>query len=129
MKISFYKTTELNGTSYVQKSSRSNAILNIEKNHKFCFLWSILAPVHPRKNSHPSRVKNYLQYFNGFNIQSFDFTSGFKCSDVQRFNELNKLSINIYELNFHQDGSTWKHNLMSIEISKNNSDRVVDLLI
>ena len=31
MKISFYKTTELDGTSYIKIPLRSNAILNIQK--------------------------------------------------------------------------------------------------
>ena len=37
MKISFYKTTELNGTSYAKIPLRSNAFLNIQKNDKYCF--------------------------------------------------------------------------------------------
>ena len=32
-------------------------------------------------------------------------------------------------MNFYQDGDKWKHNLIPIEISKNESDRVVVLLI
>ena len=43
MKISFYKTGELNGSSYVKIPLRSSAILNIQDNDKYCFLWSILA--------------------------------------------------------------------------------------
>ena len=57
------------------------------------------------------------------------FTNGFKCSDVHRFIELNNLSVNIYEINFYQDGDKWKHNLIPIEVSKNESDNVIDLLI
>ena len=129
MKLSFYKTTELNGTSYVKIPLRSSALLNIQNNYKYCFIWSILASLHPCENDHPNRVSNYYQYFNELNFQSFDFTNGFKCSDVHRFNELNNLSVNIYELIFYQDGDKWKHNLLPIEISKNGSDRVVDLLI
>ena len=34
MKISFYKTTEMNGTSYVKIPLRSNAILNVQNNDK-----------------------------------------------------------------------------------------------
>ena len=41
MKISFYKTTELDGTSYVKIPLRSSAILNIQNNVKYCFIWSI----------------------------------------------------------------------------------------
>ena len=119
MKILFYKTTELDGTSYVRIPLRSNAILNVQNNDKYCFIWSILASLYPCENTHPSRVNNYLQYFNELNFQNFDFTNGFKCSDVHRFNELNILSVNIYEINFYQDGDKWKHNLIPIEISKN----------
>ena len=126
MKISFYKSVELNGTSYVKIPLRSNAILNIQSNDKYCFVWSILASLYPCENTHPSRVINYLQYFNELNFQSFDFTNGFKCSDVHKFNELNNLSVNIFELTFYQDGDKWKHNLIPIEISKNESDKVID---
>ena len=119
----------MNGTSYVKIPLRSNAILNVQNNDKYCFIWSILASLYPCENTHPSRVNNYSQYFNELNFQSFDLTNGFKCSDVHRFNELNNLSVNIYEFNFYQDGDKWKHNLIPIEISKNESDNVIDLLI
>ena len=46
---------------------------------------------------------------------------------MHRFEKLNNLSINIFELNFYQDGDKWKHNLISIEISKKESDKVIDL--
>ena len=129
IKLSFYKTTELNDTSYVKIPLRSNAILKVQNNDKYCFIWSILASLHPCENSNPSRVNNYVQYFNELNIQNFDFTKCFKCSDVHRFNELNNLSLNIFELNFYQDGDKWKHNLIPIEISKNDSDKVIDLIV
>ena len=129
MKISFYKTVELDGTSYVKIPLRSNTILNVQNIDKYCFIWSILASLYPCENTHPSRVNNYLQYLSELNFQKFDFTNGFKCSDVHRFDELNNLSVNIYELNFYQDGDNWQHNLIPIENSKNESDNVIDLLI
>ena len=100
MTIYFYKTVELNGSNYVKISSRSNAILNIEKNDKYCFIWYILASLHPCNNNHPNRVSNYKQYFNELNINGFDFANGFKCSNVHKFNELKNLSVNIFELVF-----------------------------
>ena len=127
--VYFYKTIEMDGRSYVKIPSRSNAILNIENNDKYCSLWSILAYLHPCNNHHPNRVSNYRQYFNELNIQGFDFTNGFKCSDVHKFIELNNLSVNIFELNFYQDQNQWKHKLIPIEVSKNNSDRIIDLAI
>ena len=119
----------MNGSNYIKIPLRSNAILNIENNDNYCFLWSILAYLHPCNNIHPNRVSNYRQNFDELNIQGFDFTNGFKCSDVHKSNELNSLSVNIFELNFYQDQNQWKHKLLPIENSKNNSDRVIDLAI
>ena len=62
MTIYFYKTNEMNGSNYIKIRLRSNAILNIENNDKYCFLWSILAFLHPCNNIHPNRVSNYRQY-------------------------------------------------------------------
>ena len=129
MTIYFYKTNEMNGSNYIKNPLRSNAILNVENTDKYCFLWSILAYLHPCNNNHPNRVNNYRQYFCELNIQGFDFTNGFKCSDVHIFNELNNLSVNIFELKFYQDQNQWKHKLIPIEISKNDVDRVIDLAI
>ena len=39
-KISLYKTGELNGSSYIEIHLGSNAVLNIENNDKYCFIWS-----------------------------------------------------------------------------------------
>ena len=128
MKISFYKTGELNGT-YVKIHLISSAILNVQNNDRYCLIRSFLASLHPCENDHPNRVSNHKQYFTDINIIGFDFTNGFKCSDMHRFEKLNNLSINIYELNFCQDGDKWRHNLIPIEISKNESDKVIDLLI
>ena len=127
MTIYFQKTGEMNRSSYTKIFLRTNAILNIENNDIYCFIWSILASLHPCNNNHPNRVSNYKQYFNELNIQGFNFSKGLKCSDVHRFNELNTLSNNIFELTFYQDQNKWRHKLLPIEVSKNNSDRVIDL--
>ena len=129
MTIYFYKTNQMDGSNYIKIPLRTNAILNIENNDKYCFLWSILACLHPCKNNHPNRVSNYKQYFDELNIQCFDFSKGFTCSDVHKFNELNNLSVNIFELVFYQDQNQWKHKLIPIEISKNNLVKVIDVAI
>ena len=95
MKISFYKTGELNGSSYVKIPLGSNAILNIQNNDKYCFIWSILASLHPCETGHPNTVSNYNQNFNELNIEGFDFANGLKCCDLHRFENLNNLSINV----------------------------------
>ena len=58
MKISIYKTGELNGSSYVKIPLRPNSILNIQNIAKYCFLWSILASHRPCESYHPNRVSN-----------------------------------------------------------------------
>ena len=129
MKIRFYKTGELDCSSYVTKSLGSNALINIKNKDKHCFLWSIIAYLHPCENDRPNRVSKYKQNFNELNIEGFDFSNGFKCSDVHKFEKLNSLPINRIQLNFYKDKDKWKHNLIPIELSKNDSDRVIDLLI
>ena len=124
MTISFYNTGNMDGSSYVKLPIRSSAIVNIKNDDKYCFLWSIPAKLYPCETN-PDRVSKYMSYFNELNIEGFDFTNGFRCSDMYRFEKLNNLSINIYELNFDQN----KHKLIPIEISKNESDKVIDLLI
>ena len=74
-------------------------------------------------------MTNYKPNLNELNIDGFDFSNGFKCSDVHKFNEINNLSVNIFELNFLQGQNQWKHKLIPFEISKNGSDRVIDLAI
>ena len=129
MTLYFYKTNEMNGSNYIKIPLRSNSILNIENNDKYCFLWSILPYLHPCTINHPNRVSNYKQYFNELNINGFDFTKGFRCSDVHKLNDLNNLSVNIFELNFYRDQNQWGHKLIPIEVGKINSDRIIDLAI
>ena len=89
MSKSFYKSGELKGSSYVKIPLRSSALVNIKNDHKYCFTWSILASLHPCENGNPNRVSIYIQHFNELKISGFDFSNGFKCSDMHK-SELNK---------------------------------------
>ena len=129
MAMSFYKTCEMNGRSFVKNALRSAAILNTENDDKFCFICSILAELHHCNNNHPNRVSHYRQFFKELNIEGFDFINGVKCSDVRRFIELINLSVNIFEINLYQDGDKWNHRLISIKISKNKSNKIIYLII
>ena len=48
---------------------------------------------------------------------------------MHKLEKLNNLSINVFGINFYQEQNNWKHKLIPIEISKNESNRVIDLLI
>ena len=119
----------MKGLVYVKIALRSSANLNIGNDDKYCFLWSKVADLHPSNNYHPNRVSNYKQSFNELNIQGFDFTDGFRCSDDHKFEKLTNLSMNIFELKFYQDQNKWRHKLIPIEVSKNDSSRDIDLII
>ena len=58
MTLRFFKTTELNGSSHRKNPKGSSAILNSDNDDKYCFIWSILAHLHPiedSKNGQPTR--------------------------------------------------------------------------
>ena len=103
IKIRFYKTGVIKGSRYVKIPLESNAILKTEIRDKFCFLSSKLASLHSCKSDHHNGVSNYKQFFNELNIEGFDFSNRFKCSDGHKFEKLNNLSINIFELNIYLD--------------------------
>ena len=89
-----------------------------------------MASLQPCKNYHPNRVSKYRQYFDEVKTEDFDFSNGFRCSDVHKFEKLNNLSLDTFESNFYHDENNWKHNLIPIEICQNDeSDRVVDLIL
>ena len=117
-KKTVYKTGESNGSNYVNILLRSNALLSFKNDDKECFIWSILASIHPCDKDHPNRVSKYREYFDELNIEGFDFTNGLKCSDVQEFEKLHNLSINILELKFYQDQNKWKHKIFPLESVK-----------
>ena len=127
MKVKCYETGELSCSSYVKLPLRSSALINFEHDGKSCFIWSILAKLHPCETDPPNKNSNYKQYFEELNIEGFDFFIGFGCSDVHILEKLNNLSINIFELNFNQDRNKWKHRLIPFENGKNDSTRFVGL--
>ena len=96
MTISFYVSGKLNGSSYVKIPLRSSASVNIKNDDNCCFVWSFSVSLHPC-NFNLNKVSNYKQYFKELDIQGFDFSNGFKCSDMYKFEKLNILSYNIYE--------------------------------
>ena len=129
MTLYFYKTVEVNGTSFVKNPLRSSAILNFATNGKYCFVWWILAELYPCNISRPNKISNYKQNFNELNIDWFDFSNEFKCNDVYKVEKLNNSYIKISELSFYQDQKKWNHKIIAIEITKNDSERDIDLLI
>ena len=51
-------------------------------------------------------------------MSEFDFSHGFKCSDVHKIDKLNNLSTNRFEVNFYPDQNVWKQKLIPVEVHK-----------
>ena len=129
---SFYKPGDTNGSSFVNFPLRSSATLNFENIDNYCFLWSILAKLHPfsdSKNREATRVSKHSHYFDELNVDGFNFSNRFTCSHMHRLEKMNNLAINIFEINFYHDQDKWQHNLILIEINENDSDGVRDVII
>ena len=105
LKIYFHKTNPINGRTYIKFPIRTNAILNIQNKDTYCFVWSILAYIHPIDDkNHPYRVSKYIPYRNELNITNIDFTNGMKITDIGKFENLNnQLSINVFEYSTDED--------------------------
>ena len=127
LKIYFHKTNPINGMTYAEFPIRTNAILNIQNNDTYCFLWSILACIHPVIEN-PHRVSKYIPYQNELIITDIDFTNGMKITDIDKFENLNnQFSINVFEYSTDEDND---YKLAPLYISKNIENRkIIDLIL
>ena len=127
LKIYFHKTNPINGMTYKKFPIRTNSILNIQNNDTYCFLWSILASIHP-VDKDPHRVSKYIPYQNELNINDIDFTNGLKITDINKFENLNnQLSINVFEYTTDEEND---YKLVPLYISKNiENRRIIDLIL
>ena len=127
LKIYFHKTNPINGRTYIEFPIRTNVILNIQNNDSYCFLWCILACLHP-VNKDPQRVSKYITYKNELNIADIDFSNGMKITDIDKFERFNnQLSINVFEYSEDEDND---YKLVPLYISKNIENRkTIDLIL
>lgn len=99
LEININKYQPLSGSSFIKLPAAiksKQACVNIRNNDKYCFLWSVVAALHPAK-SHPERVTSYPDFRNVINFQDITFPLSF--SDIERFEANNsEIGINIYGL-------------------------------
>ena len=127
LKIYFHKTNVMNGLTYVKFPIRSNSVLNIQNTDTYCFLWCILANIHP-VDRNPHRVSKYLPFQNQINITNIDFTNGMRITDIDKFENLNnQLAIKVFEYSTEEDND---YELVPLYISKNIENRkIIDLIL
>ena len=93
----------LEGSSYIplpKKILKKKAVLNIRNHDNKCFLWSVLASIHPvsRKN-HPCYASHYIPYEQELKLE-IDFPT--PLSQIPAFEKSNGVSINVFGLENEQ---------------------------
>lgn len=97
---------------------RKKAVVNIENNDSYCFLWSVMAALHPVKNN-VNRMSSYQHFSSELEYEGLDFPMNFK--DIPRFEKMNELTINVYSI--EKDYRTKDYHTVPIYLSREKSDK------
>lgn len=95
------KYAPIKGSSYIplpKKLAAKQAIVNVKNNDHMCFLWSILASLHPVARN-PQRPQKYLPFFNELDTSQLVYPVTF--DQIDAFSERNDISIGLYGYNRH----------------------------
>ena len=102
-KILFYvsglvKDNPMRVSSYLPSLKELKAkqgCLNIENGVEKCFLWSILASLHPvQRRNNLDRVSKYQQYEHDLNMSGIQYPVDIK--DINKFEHQNNIGVNVY---------------------------------
>lgn len=83
------------GSNYLPlpaKLARKKAIINVQNTDQKCFMWSVLAALHPTTghHGHPNRLNNYIA--SQKELDFTDITFPVRVSDILKFEQKNGLS-------------------------------------
>ena len=88
----------LMGSSYIplpEYIQKKRAVLNIQNDDQKCFLWSILAALHPvHWKDNPERVKHYMMYETELDVGGINFPTAI--SQIPQFEKQNQISVNVF---------------------------------
>ena len=94
--IALYKP--LKGKSYIPLPKgligHRHGIVNIQNDDQLCFVWSVLAALHPSTTGNPQRLNQYRQYEHELNLCGIDVPV--KLSQIPKFEIQNQISICVY---------------------------------
>ena len=91
--------TPMQGSSYIKSPNKIRntlSVINIQNEDNKCFLWSILAALHPVKDN-PQRVSNYEAYIEELKTDGITFPM--RLQQIPKFEKMNNLTINVYTTN------------------------------
>ena len=120
--LSMAKYTPLKGSSYFplqKKLKTKKAIINVKNSDNKCFMWSILAALHPVEHTrNPERIQHYQRYQDELNFGGIEFPV--TIDKIGRFERQNNISVNVFG---------FENVLFPIYITKEHFDTHVNLLL
>ena len=96
--LEIYKVNDNQASSWgelPEKYKNNKSIINMNNNDRFCFLWCILAYLYPVEEN-KNRSSNHSMHMNKLNLEGLEFPM--KVKDIHKFENLNKLNVNVFEL-------------------------------
>lgn len=100
--------------------SKKRAVLNIENDDEYCFLWAIVAHLYPAPcDKNPRRISSYPHFSNVLNYSNIKFP--IKLKDIPKFELANSLSINVFTYEARE--------ILPLSLSKTNYSTTINLLL
>lgn len=123
LELRINKYVPFKGGSYTplpKQIAAKKAVINIKNEDSKCFLWSILAALHP-VNKNSERVSHYKKYEHEFDKALKGIEFPIKVTDIDKIEKRINISINVY---YYNDTKT----VLPLRITKDEKDRHIDLL-
>ncbi|XP_028417042.1 uncharacterized protein LOC114541307 [Dendronephthya gigantea] len=118
--LSIAQYTPVKGSSYIPLPSKINAkkaVINIKNSDNKCFMWSVLAALHPVKQS-AERLHHYQQFQDELDLAGIEFPV--TVDKIGKFERQNHISVNVFG---------FEDVLFPIYITKEHFDTHVNLLL
>lgn len=96
LEVHTVKYSPVSGSSYMElppKLRLSHGVINIKNEDQKCFLWSVLAALHPVQTN-SNYVAHYKDHEHSLDMTGIDFPVSL--SKVEKFEKQNNLSINVF---------------------------------
>ena len=96
LRLNVARYEPLSGSSYLPLPdfiAKKRAVINVKNADDKCFMWSVLAKLHPVEKD-PQRVTKYAQYTKELDFFNIEFPV--KIKDIPRFEKQNDLTVNVY---------------------------------
>lgn len=116
------------GSSYLKLPDaikNREAVINVKNKDQKCFLWSVLACLHPVKN-HAERIYHYKKYEHEFDDALKGIEFPVSLDDIKKFEKRSGISINVYSYTFNSNKK--KYNVYPLLVTDDEKIRHVDLL-